>query len=314
MLPWLTPYLDRFAKWQAHGRLAHAYLLTGPNGVGKGQLADVLAQHLLCKNGVACGQCHSCQLFAAGTHPDFHRVVPEKGAIRVDAIRALIGPVYGAALMGGAKVVVMNEADALNINAANALLKSLEEPPDNTFWLLTSSQPGQLLPTILSRCQKLHIAAPEQSLALAWLEGQDIKASVALLNRFHGAPLAVSQALAAGYLEKVGKLQTDLVALETRRLYPETFADRWHKEALFCLDELAHRLLDQARLANGLAPLYHERLDRQERLSGSALTRLWQAVLGQRKLLSEQPALNGKWLLMDIAWQLLDGRSENLVG
>lgn len=314
MLPWLAPYLDQFARWQAHDRLAHAYLLTGPDGVGKGLLADELARHLLCKNRVGCGQCHACQLVAAGTHPDLYRVEPDNGTIKVDAIRALTGPVYSAALMGGAKVVVMNGAEHLNLNAANALLKSLEEPPAQTYWLLTSSQPGQLLPTILSRCQKLHVPAPAEADALAWLAGEGIATNLPLLRRFHGAPLALKAALAGQYLENVHKLQGDLVALETRRLTPETFADRWHKEALFCLDELAHRLLDQARLAQGLPALYHERLDRQERLSEAALTELWQAVLGQRRLLLEQPAVNNKWLLMDIAWQLLEGRSDSLVG
>ncbi|WKE67384.1 DNA polymerase III subunit delta' [Gallaecimonas kandeliae] len=314
MLPWLAPFLDQFGQWQAQGRLAHAYLLTGPAGVGKGLLADALAQRLLCSNGIACGQCHGCHLFRAGTHPDLHRVEPDNGSIKVDAIRALMGPVYGAPLLGGAKVVIMNEADSLNLNAANALLKSLEEPPAGTFWLLASSRPGQLLPTILSRCQQLHLPAPLEAEALAWLQGQGIGASVALLRRFHGAPLALKAALETGYQDKVAKLQADLVALETRHLFPEQFADRWHKEALLCLDELAHRLLDQARLARGLPPLYHERLDRQELLDEGALTALWQSVLGSRKLLLEQPAINSKWLLMDIAWQLTEGRSDSVVG
>lgn len=314
MLPWLAPYLADFGRWQQSQRLAHAYLLTGPSGVGKAQLAQQFALQLLCRNQVGCGQCHSCQLVKAGTHPDLHRVEADGGSIKVDAIRALVGPVYSAALMGGAKVVLMYQADRLNLNAANALLKSLEEPPANTYWLLTSSQPGQLLPTILSRCQKLHLPAPPGEQAQAWLQGQGIQASPALLRRFHGAPLALQQALADGYQEKVAKLQADLVALETRHLYPENFADRWHKEALFCLDELAHRLLDQARLARGLAPLYHDHLDRQERLGEEALTGLWQAVLGSRKQLLEQPAINSKWLLVDIAWQLMEGRSDNVVG
>ena len=313
-LPWLQETLNRFSQWQQQGRLAHAYLLTGTQGIGKNHLATSMANRLLCANGVACGQCHACKLLAAGTHPDRYQLAADGGQIKVDAVRSLMAPVYGASLLGGAKVVLVEQAHLLNINAANALLKSLEEPPQGTYWLLISSQPGLLLPTILSRCQQLHVPVPTIQQAQQWLAEQGINTTAAMLQRFHGAPLALQAALNAGYADKVTKLQGDLVALETRHLMPETFADRWHKEAIFCLDELSHRLLDQARLARGLAPLYHERLDRQERLNDAALDALWQSVLVSRRQLTEQKAINSKWLLLDIAWQLLEGRSDNVVG
>ncbi|WP_341504067.1 DNA polymerase III subunit delta' [Gallaecimonas sp. GXIMD4217] len=315
MLPWLQSWLDRFGHWQAQGRLAHAYLLSGPRGLGKAQLAEAMAARFLCKAPQGpCGHCHPCQLLAAGTHPDLHQLAPDGSQIKVDAVRALLGPVYERAQLGGAKVVIITQAEAMNVNAANALLKSLEEPPRDTHWLLLCRSPGRLLPTILSRCQQLTLGVPTEAEALAWLADQGVKATPALLRRFHGAPLALRQALADGYGEQTARLQQDLAELETGRLLPEQFAGHWHKEAEFCLEELAHRLLDQMRLRSGLPLLYHDRLDRRESLSGQGLKAAWQAVLGCRQALIEQPALNKKLLLLDLAALLQSGRSETLAG
>jgi len=180
----------------AQGRMPHGLLLTGQPGVGKAALAEYLARQLLCgalsADGVPCGRCAGCLQYAAGTHPDFFRVEPAEDAtvIKVDQVRELAEKLSFSSQHGGFKVALLTPADAMNINAANCLLKTLEEPSDNTVLLLVTARPARLPPTVRSRCQQVRVGLPSRDVALRWLAGQlpgdqlDIYLQLA-----HGAPL-----------------------------------------------------------------------------------------------------------------------------
>lgn len=164
-------------------RMPHALLLKGPRGVGKLEFALHVAQSLLCEqtgdDGMACGQCASCRWYAQDSHPDFRLIQPQalseseesddketskkkpSQQISVEQIRTLTDFANLSAHQGGFRVVVIHPAESMNSNAANALLKTLEEPAGNMMILLVSHKPQQLLPTILSRCMALPMPLPD---------------------------------------------------------------------------------------------------------------------------------------------------------
>ena len=143
--------------------VSHAYLFAGPDQVGKTTLARAFAQAITCESPVvgeglgACGQCRACQLAADGGHPDHRFVEPVNGQIKIEQIRNLIREASLSPVEGRYKVFIIRSFDRANPNAANAILKTLEEPSETTRILLTSSQSVGLLPTITSRCQVLHL-------------------------------------------------------------------------------------------------------------------------------------------------------------
>jgi DNA polymerase-3 subunit delta' len=200
-------------------RMPHAILLHGPAGIGKSQFAERFAQAVLCQTPLAaghpCGQCESCGWFSQGNHPDYRRVRPEifdeeageedaegegrkagktskapSKEIKIDQIRALADFMNISTHRQGLRVVTLYPAEALNTAAANALLKTLEEPPADTLFLLVSNSLDRLLPTILSRCRKFAMAMPPPAQALAWLKEQGVPDADAWLAEQGGAPLA----------------------------------------------------------------------------------------------------------------------------
>jgi len=211
---------------QLRQRLPHAILFHGSEGIGKTHFAERFAQSLLCQNptpaGHACGQCDPCGWFAQYNHPDYRRVRPEvlddevsvegedgaegdgkKSAkatkapskeIKIDQIRALADFMNVSTHRQGMRVVLLYPAEALNTAAANALLKTLEEPPPHTMFLLVSNSLDRLLPTILSRCRKFALAMPLQEEALAWMKQQGVADADVWLAEQGGAPLAAQEA------------------------------------------------------------------------------------------------------------------------
>ena len=139
------------------GRIVHALLFTGPRGSGK-TAANLFAQAIFCTGADRpCGVCPACKRVQAGVHPDLHRVVPEKNAIRVDAIRELIDALSMRPYEGGYHVAIIEQADRMNPSAQNALLKTLESPVGDVMFFLISDTPGALLPTVVSRCQEIRM-------------------------------------------------------------------------------------------------------------------------------------------------------------
>lgn len=195
-LPWLTSTWQDLIK-RPNG-LPHALLITGLKGVGKHQFGLQLAQWLLCKNAraeqldEACGQCQSCKLWLAGNHPDYRLYEPTEGSrqIKVDDIRQINEYLSKTPQIGRCQVVAIRPVEVMNINAANALLKTLEEPSGESYLLLETERFGSVLPTIRSRCQRISIATPELAQAKAWLAEQGHTDADLALQMHQGAPLA----------------------------------------------------------------------------------------------------------------------------
>ncbi len=207
MVPWFQSQLHRLLADKS--TLPHALLLTGVRGIGKQQFGMALAQALLCETpvagGTACGICRGCGWFANATHPDFRSVAPiaEEAAegddsskkskssvwISIEQIRELHDFIYVTSHRGGRKVVLVAPAEALNVSAANALLKNLEEPPALTHFILISHRPQRLPRTIVSRCRQLGLRAPSREIALAWLQERGVAEGGAVLAQCSGAPL-----------------------------------------------------------------------------------------------------------------------------
>ncbi|MDQ2695734.1 MAG: DNA polymerase III subunit delta', partial [Pseudomonadota bacterium] len=209
LLPW---HQDPWARlWERHraGRLPHALLCCGPAGLGKRRFAQRFAQALLCQSpdgdGAPCGRCRRCRLFAAGSHPDYLRLEPAEAgkSIAVDQVRRL-GEFLGlTSHFGGFRPALLAPADSLNRNAANALLKTLEEPPAAGVLLLVTDAPSRLPATVRSRCQRLAFAPPDPAAALAWLApqvgGHDPAVLLALAG---GSPLTALACSDAETLER----------------------------------------------------------------------------------------------------------------
>ncbi|WP_404436919.1 DNA polymerase III subunit delta' [Stutzerimonas chloritidismutans] len=253
ILPWQADLWRLLAGRRQH---AHAYLLHGPAGIGKRALAEQLMALLLCQQpdpSGACGHCKGCKLLAAHTHPDHYILEPEEvdKAIRVDQVRQLVGFVTQTAQLGGRKVVLLEPAEAMNLNAANALLKSLEEPAGDTVLLLISHQPSRLLPTIKSRCVQQRCPLPGREQSLEWLASRlpDLPADQReeLLTLAASSPLAALKLHDDGVLDMRVQVVEGIKKLLKRQQSPSQLAEAWNSVSLillfdwFC--EWAHLIL-----------------------------------------------------------------------
>lgn len=226
----LTPPLERSIR---QGKLAHAYLLAGPPNVGKGTLASQIAQAVNCREDDApCGECDQCKRIERGVHPDVQVIAPAQDArsgrarveISIDQIRDLthaasLGPYEGKCL-----VFIIDGVERLSLEAANALLKTLEEPPSRVLLLLLASQEDGLLPTIKSRCQRLELRPLSE------------EKMVGLLTQEHGLPEEDARLLAR---LSAGRLGWALAAAKD----PKVLGERQH--ALDTLLELIDGGLEQ---------------------------------------------------------------------
>ncbi|MHA1544904.1 MAG: DNA polymerase III subunit delta' [Alphaproteobacteria bacterium] len=231
------------------GRMAHGWLFAGPSGIGKATLAYHLAKFLFAgpahqaagSHGLDVpGEIPAARLVASGTHPDLHvlsanpddtrqnekKTPSVRGEIKIDQVRALSRVLAQTTGAGGARVCIVDAADDLNRNAANALLKSLEEPPTNTYFVLIAHRPAQVLPTLRSRCQRLDLAPLDQGTVAALLcatLGEDAKGErqtiVSLANGSIGDALRLAQEGGLEMAHEIVALAQSLPRLDGRDLH-----------------------------------------------------------------------------------------------
>ena len=216
-LPWQSEEFNRILRQQANGKLSHALLISGQAFLGKLHFSFSVLCAMLCEStdaisnkGTAgfsvCGDCTGCRLMAAGTHPDFRLLKPvEAKSIKIEQVRDITAWVGQTAQRAGKKVVIVNPADKMTHESANALLKCLEEPAGDSLIMLVTSQPGRLLPTIRSRCQSVNFNIPARDETTDWLRQHGADSSrdnEILLDIAGGAPLAVIERFDEAFLEK----------------------------------------------------------------------------------------------------------------
>ena len=241
LLPWHdAPLRDLLSRRE---KLPHAILLFGRQGIGKVEFARAVAQSLLCESPektLACGTCAACGWFSQGNHPDFRELVPEvlsavegdadtpvevdakekkkSKEIKVEQIRDLANFMTLSTHRDGFRILLIHPAETLNANAANSLLKTLEEPPPRTLILLVTDQIGRLLATIRSRCQRVLVPAPDEITALTWLKAQGIADADVALGQAGGAPLAALTFVDVDYQSQRKSFVQVLVAADADHL------------------------------------------------------------------------------------------------
>lgn len=321
-----TPLAWQETQWQqlqssrSAGRLAHAILLHGPTHGGKRHFAEALAQSLLCQqpgaDGIVCGSCSACLLLEAGSHPDLIHLTTEADTvtekpedkkterkaekasqfIKVEAIRDFIETETLSSHHGGYKLAILDPAEAMNTSAANALLKTLEEPRASTLILLVSSRPDRLLPTIRSRCQALSFPLPGRDQGLEWLKTQGNPGAdwPLLLAVAGGAPFKALQLAEPETTKARTALLGQAIALLEGKTDPIMLAEHWSKQDMTQgLEWLGSLIMDAMRLQ--AAPDYEGlfNLDYRRGLQGLAerfSARHWQNM--ESELIKTRRALN----------------------
>ncbi|MGV6808055.1 MAG: DNA polymerase III subunit delta' [bacterium] len=194
--PWQTDQWQQVRQLIAADRIPHALLLAGPTHTGKHRFASVVAQSMLCADpvaGEACGGCKQCGLIEGGFHPDLREIQSDEGSsvIKIELIRDLIGYLGKTSQQGGWKTAIISEAEQMNASAANALLKSLEEPASRTLLILVTNDLSRLLPTIKSRCRLLRFPVPARATSVDWLAQvvNSREKAIDLLDSADGRPL-----------------------------------------------------------------------------------------------------------------------------
>lgn len=250
--PWNVPIWQRLIERIRQKSLPHALLFSGLPGLGKIRLAEQLAASILChspqEDGLACGKCKSCQLYEAGTHSDLHRIHPEEDSkyIKIDQIRDFCDVMSRTSQLGGYRIGIVCPAEAMNVNAANSLLKTLEEPGERSVMILVTSHLSKLPATIRSRCQVINFSKPKQELAEIWLREQAVAGDAGLLlGLAQGAPRQALKYAEGKSLETRSEFLKDLQDLHKGVQDPLTAADKWSKaETERCLNWMYSWLAD----------------------------------------------------------------------
>lgn len=314
-------------------RIHHALLLHGRTGLGKEVFADTLAALLLCANPQGsnpCGECEACRWRLAGTHPDLRRIDPNESedesageteggrekrgqpSIRIDQIRELDDFVYVGSHRAGRRIALILGAESMNPAAANALLKMLEEPPASVYFILVTSKPRALLPTLRSRCMSIAFQVPARVDAEAWLRTEQADpAATRLLGLASGAPLVVKRWSEEG---RIGLLEQATKLCEGPPRDPIALAEAWSRltgarglSMEHLVDVLQRWITDQALAAAGTRPRYFPEFSIK---SGSSLA-LPRLLACSRELArirrSARHPLNPQLFLEDLAARFLKG-------
>jgi len=257
LCPWLSEPLETLEKAARATQLGHGWLICGQRDIGKRNLAFVLAERLLNHEIDQAGPEHAMprEIVAAydklaeivDLHPDLFRLQaePDKQTISVDQVREMTAGLTLKPHIAGLKVLVVESAETMTTSAANALLKTLEEPTPNTYLFLLAERPGRLPATIRSRCQQLALHPPAHKASIAWLESDGLAVNHAPPALLAGAPLAAARALLdPDILSIYNKLYAEINALYEGKSDPYLMAENWKKDdpflALSCLVENLH--------------------------------------------------------------------------
>lgn len=262
-MPWLAAPWELAAKVLAAGRLPAGLLIVGRPGTGREELALAIARARLCLapdvGHRACETCTACLQTAAGTHPDLFRLRPEEPgkALKIDQIRELLPALALTSGRSGARCAIIAPADRLTTAAANALLKTLEEPSAGASLILVASAAGLLPPTVVSRCLRIAVPSPDSAEALAWLHARNARADwPILLALAGGAPLGAER-LAADSAGDEERLTTSLLAAAEGKADPVAVAEqaaRWPLQKLAGLVSWLVQGLLRAWALGGKAP------------------------------------------------------------
>ncbi|WP_333676922.1 DNA polymerase III subunit delta' [Dyella sp.] len=238
---WHAEHWARLQARRQRDALPHALLLCGPQGLGKRDFLRRFVRGLLCQHpqeGDACGTCRSCLLFDAGTHPDvvalsygLRKDGVQRQEIVVDQIRELSARLATASQFGGWQVASIDPADAMNAAAANALLKTLEEPASQTMLMLIADAPWRMPATIRSRCQRIEFQLPKHEESLAWLQGVGLRDAEAALAAAGGNPGLARMWAEEGALAQRQDVRKDLAALASGRGDAIAMGKRWLDDA-----------------------------------------------------------------------------------
>lgn len=231
---WLAPAIASLNAARKAGRLPHALLIHDSGGAGGDWLADWAASTALCltPGEGPCGKCNGCVRVASNQHPDLIRIVPTEDSkqLRIEQVRELAQELSLTSHQGGYKVGILSPADSMNRFAANALLKTLEEPTPRTLLILVASQPSRLPATILSRCQKLKVRAPTRAESLEWLQATkgagDWDGVLSVLGE---APFIAAEADPKAIPALGAETRRTLEEMEQGTADPVATAERWHR-------------------------------------------------------------------------------------
>ena len=242
--PWQQQSWELLQQYIHRSRLPHGLLFNGPAGCGNNHFAQCFAEAVLCtangsedsarQHGKACGNCHSCLLLAAGNHPDLVILAPpeDKKTIHVDTVRAFIQDATLTPLIANSRVCLIIPADAMTSQAANSLLKTLEEPVANNHMILVTGHLRHLPATIRSRCQIVNLPLPAQAQSLQWLQQQRPQQQQwqELLNCAAGAPLRALAFEKSDIMQRRQQLFDSFAALISGRQAPLSAVAVWNQE------------------------------------------------------------------------------------
>jgi DNA polymerase-3 subunit delta' len=257
LYPWLT---DLWQEWHANlhaDRFPNASVVVASQGMGVEQLVEKFSRAVMCQNYPAesCGFCHSCQLMESNNHPDYHVIRPEKEGktITVEQIRQCNRLAQESSQLSGSRLFVIHPAEAMNESAANALLKTLEEPSSSCLFLLVTHRAHGLLPTITSRCQQWHLATPDSQAVAAWLNEQSAAKVPAYAAHINGnAPLATLEFVEQKKVSRYVELESQLIALCQQQADVVKLAKELASDASESLNWMWYLLSDAQKVHYGL--------------------------------------------------------------
>ncbi|UUM31427.1 DNA polymerase III subunit delta' [Vibrio japonicus] len=218
LYPWLEGVWKEWQDSLEADRFSNASILSVEDGLGAERLVELFSRAVMCSNYTteACGFCHSCQLMSSGSHPDYHVIKPEKEgkAISVDQIRHCNRLAQESSQLAGLRLFIIEPAESMNESAANALLKTLEEPSGNCLFLLVTHRANLLLPTIVSRCQQWVVSNPDSSVVASWLSQQGVDGIPAYASHINNnAPLKTLDFVEQGNVASYQKLEHQLLEI-----------------------------------------------------------------------------------------------------